>query len=53
MATDPVCGMEVTPDLAVATSEYQGETYYFCSMSCKQEFDNNPQAYSEPLQKAA
>ncbi len=29
---DPVCGMEVTLETAEATSEYQGKTYYFCSV---------------------
>ncbi|WP_367079317.1 YHS domain-containing protein, partial [Luteitalea sp.] len=28
---DPVCGMTVEPAKAAATSEYQGQTYYFCS----------------------
>ena len=42
---DPVCGMEVTPETAEATSEYQGRTYYFCSASCKESFDKNPQNY--------
>jgi len=23
-------------------SEYQGKTYYFCSLGCKKEFDRNP-----------
>ena len=45
MAKDPVCGMEVNPEQAAATSEYQGQTYYFCSPSCKQAFDANPSQY--------
>ncbi|MDI3548277.1 MAG: hypothetical protein PWR10_1929 [Halanaerobiales bacterium] len=31
MAKDPVCGMEVDPDKAAATYDYQGKTYYFCA----------------------
>ena len=46
MAKDPVCGMEVNPQQAAATSEYQGQTYYFCSPNCKQTFDANPQQYA-------
>jgi Cu+-exporting ATPase len=46
MATDPVCGMQVDPNAAAATSEYLGETYYFCSLTCKEEFDRNPHAYA-------
>lgn len=45
MAIDPVCKMEVDEKTAVATSEYQGETYYFCAQGCKKEFDSNPDKY--------
>ncbi len=44
-ATDPVCGMQVDPATAAASSEYQGQTYYFCSMGCKRQFDKDPQSY--------
>ena len=43
---DPVCGMEVDPRTATATSEYQGNTYYFCSLGCKRAFDRNPAQYA-------
>ena len=42
---DPVCGMEITPETAAAKSEYQGHTYYFCSMADKETFDKNPEKY--------
>jgi YHS domain-containing protein len=42
---DPVCGMELTPETAEATSEYQGRTYYFCSVEDKETFDKNPEKY--------
>ncbi len=45
MAVDPVCGMEVNEREAPEKSEYQGQTVYFCSQDCKQEFDQNPNAY--------
>jgi YHS domain-containing protein len=45
MFKDPVCGMEVTYESAQARSEYEGQTYYFCSLSCKEEFDQNPEKY--------
>jgi YHS domain-containing protein len=45
MARDPVCGMQVNEAQAAGTSEYQGETYYFCSTGCKQQFDQNPERY--------
>jgi Cu+-exporting ATPase len=45
MQTDPVCKMQVEEKTAAGKSEYRGETYYFCSDSCKQTFDRNPAAY--------
>jgi len=45
MAKDPVCGMEVNEKEAVATSEYEGKTYYFCALGCKKAFDENPEKY--------
>ena len=42
LVKDVVCGMEIDPETAAATSEYRGVTYYFCAESCKQEFDANP-----------
>jgi len=29
----------------IGTSEYQGKTYYFCAVSCKRKFDENPEKY--------
>ncbi|HEY8447959.1 MAG TPA: YHS domain-containing protein [Thermomicrobiales bacterium] len=43
--TDPVCGMEIDSSQAAAQSQYQGQTYYFCSQECKEKFDQNPQQY--------
>jgi len=42
---DPVCDMEVTPETAAGKSEYQGQTYYFCSPGCKKSFDKEPEKY--------
>jgi Cu+-exporting ATPase len=42
MVTDPVCGMEIDPKDAAATSDYQGTTYYFCAVACKERFDAEP-----------
>ena len=39
---DPVCGMTIEAENAAGTSEFQGETYYFCSPVCKEKFDRNP-----------
>ncbi len=44
---DPVCGMEIEPEDAVARVEYEGRDYYFCSESCEEEFKENPEDYAE------
>ena len=49
---DPVCGMDITYETAQARSEYNGQTYYFCSLGCKEEFDQNPEKYVIPTQTA-
>lgn len=45
MAIDPVCGMEVNEQNPAATSEYKGQTYYFCAPGCKAAFDKDPEKY--------
>lgn len=45
MATDPVCGMEVDPAKAAATSEYKGHPYYFCAEGCARKFNADPGKY--------
>jgi Cu+-exporting ATPase len=45
MAVDPVCGMDVEPEKAAATSDYKGQTYYFCAEICKKKFDDDPEKY--------
>jgi len=45
MTKDPVCGMEVDEQSAAATSQYEGQTYYFCAPGCKAAFDKEPQKY--------
>ena len=47
MATDPVCGMEVNEEEAAATYEYQGKTYYFCAVGCKDKFAQDPGRFLE------
>jgi YHS domain-containing protein len=44
-AKDPVCNMTVDEASAAAKSEYDGKTYYFCSVDCKEEFDADPASY--------
>jgi len=42
---DPVCGMKVHSTYCDNTTEFQGETYHFCSARCKRTFDKNPTLY--------
>ena len=44
--TDPVCGARLTESTSIHRSDHRGTTYFFCSMSCKMEFDDNPYAYT-------
>ena len=51
MAKDPVCGMEVNPEVATAqglASEYERTTYYFCGKGCKLDFEEEPARFFEP-----
>lgn len=42
---DPVCGMTVDPKNAAAAAVRGGTTYYFCSTSCRDEFEQAPEKY--------
>ncbi|MBI3015978.1 MAG: copper ion binding protein, partial [Candidatus Tectomicrobia bacterium] len=44
MPTDPICGMEVEKETAAGNSSYEGQEYYFCAVSCKEKFDQDPAA---------
>jgi FtsP/CotA-like multicopper oxidase with cupredoxin domain/YHS domain-containing protein len=45
MTTDPVCGMSIDAATARHTSEFEGQTFYFCSRGCKGAFEADPQQY--------
>ena len=45
MAYDPVCGMEVDAAEAPAQAKFEGETYFFCSDDCYQEFMDSPEDF--------
>lgn len=40
---DPICGMRADEDGPTMT--YDGQTYYFCSETCRNAFEENPQTY--------
>lgn len=43
---DPICGMGVDENSKFKSS-YKGKAYYFCSASCKQNFDRKPDKYAK------
>lgn len=45
-AIDPVCGMSVTPAGAAATVHHAGEAHHFCSLSCRDRFQEDPSIYT-------
>jgi Cu+-exporting ATPase len=45
-AQDPVCGMHVEPGDETASSEYGGETWFFCSKGCRTRFEADPYFYA-------
>jgi YHS domain-containing protein len=45
MAKDPVCGMQVDENKVTQKTVYNGKTYYFCSKTCKVQFDKDPSKY--------
>ena len=42
---DPVCGMEIDAKSAAGKATYKGKTYYFCSVSEKEQFEKEPAKY--------
>jgi len=43
---DPICKMKVSKD-AEYKSTYNGKTYYFCALNCKETFDKEPDKYAK------
>jgi P-type Cu+ transporter len=42
---DPVCGMSIAPEDAVGHVDHGGNTYYFCSQSCLEQFRDDPDRF--------
>jgi Cu+-exporting ATPase len=42
---DPVCGMEVEESPEAIHYLYNDKTYYFCALSCKNQFELSPEEY--------
>ena len=46
--TDPVCRMQVQPSAAAGQLQYDGISYWFCSLECAGRFAAAPQRYIRP-----
>ena len=46
LVKDPVCSMEIDPASAAGSSEYEGQTHFFCNLNCKESFDAEPEKYA-------
>jgi len=45
VSIDPVCKMAVDRKTAKLKSDFEGQTYYFCSPACQKDFEANPEKY--------
>ncbi len=43
---DPVCGMDVDPNLTRYHVSYRTHLYHFCSGQCQLEFERDPDTYA-------
>ncbi len=50
---DPVCGMTVDPTTATHSTEFEGETFFFCCAGCLTKFTTDPERILAPSQKVA
>lgn len=48
MIEDLVCDTPITFEQETWVCRYHGHLYYFCSMACKQRFDQEPESYFVP-----
>jgi Cu+-exporting ATPase len=45
MPRDPVCGAILDEKTSKFKITYEGETYHFCSLTCKKRFKRNPMKF--------
>jgi P-type Cu+ transporter len=50
---DPVCRMDIAAEDAVGAREYRGRLHYFCSASCIEKFEADPEKYVLPTHAPA
>ncbi|MFW9793307.1 MAG: heavy metal translocating P-type ATPase [Candidatus Thorarchaeota archaeon] len=47
IAIDPICKMKVDTATTDLYTDFEGKRYYFCSQSCKDTFEGDPEKYQE------
>src|SRR3972149_3820011 len=47
MERDPVCGQMIKIKDAKGSSLFKNNKYFFCCITCKKVFDNNPSVYAD------
>src|SRR5262249_20184958 len=45
---DPVCGMDVNPKTSSSQYEFEGQTYHFCCVHCREKFAREPEKFVRP-----
>jgi YHS domain-containing protein len=48
---DPVCEMMVDPETAAAHTIYESHEVYFCSQTCRRDFEKEPARYAHNLEQ--
>ncbi len=48
-----MCGMTVDTASPAATRDFEGVTYYFCSLRCRDRFDRSHEGTSSPMHEDA
>lgn len=49
---DPVCGVQIETEKAVAREDYGSRTVFFCSDQCRQRFRTSPKRYLGRVQQS-
>jgi YHS domain-containing protein len=49
MPSDPVCRIDLDEQNAIATSEFQGKIYWFCTHTCKEAFEEDPERFIKDI----
>lgn len=53
MVKDLVCSMQIDENLSDKIADYKRQKYYFCSESCKEQFDAKPESYVDNYQEGS